>query len=75
MKAQKKIYINPINEGTAIDHLKPGTALKTLSVLNMQDSAITAAMNVESRKMGRKDLIFIDGKKLNEREENKVVLR
>ena len=35
MKAQKKIYINPINEGTAIDHLKPGTALKILSVIRL----------------------------------------
>jgi|SRR3989344_3301068 len=73
-KNPKIIHITPIKEGTAIDHLKPGTALKILEVLNLQDVAVTAAMNVESRKMGRKDIIFIDGKKLNERELNKVAL-
>src|SRR3989344_5502786 len=65
---KKKIHITPIREGTAIDHLRPGTALKILEVLNLHDVAVTAAMNVESRKMGRKDIIFIDGKKLNEKE-------
>ena len=74
MKDEKKIHITPIKEGTAIDHLKPGTALKILNVLNLNDVAVTAAMNVESRKMGRKDIIFIDGKKLNEQELNKVAL-
>ena len=74
MKEEKKINITPIQEGTAIDHLKPGTALKILGVLNLQDVAVTAAMNVGSRRMGRKDIIFIDGKKLNELELNKVAL-
>ena len=74
LKNPKKIHITPIQEGTAIDHLKPGTALKILGVLNLQDAPVTAAMNVESRKMGRKDIIFIDGRKLGEKELNKVAL-
>jgi len=71
---KKKIHITPIREGTAIDHLRPGTALKILEVLNLHDVPVTATMNVESRKMGRKDIIFIDGKKLNEKELDKVAL-
>ena len=71
---KKKIHITPIREGTAIDHLRPGTALKILEVLNLHDVAVTAAMNVESRKMGKKDIIFIEGRELNEKELSKIAL-
>ena len=74
MKKEKKIYITPIREGTAIDHLRPGAALKILGVLDLKDNTVTAAMNVESRKMGRKDLIFIEGKKLDGDEINKIAI-
>lgn len=74
MPEAKKIHLSPIKEGTAIDHLNPGTALKILSVLKVHDHAVTAAMNVESRKMGRKDIIFIVGKRLDEKELDKVAL-
>lgn len=71
---RKEIHIKPIKEGTAIDHLSPGTALKILRILDIGENPATVAMNVPSRKMGRKDLIFIDGKKLDEREINKIAI-
>ena len=70
----KEIRISPIRSGTAIDHLRPGAAYKILEVLDLREYAVTAGMNVESRKMGRKDLIFIEGKELSESELDKIAL-
>jgi len=71
---KKEIRINPIRSGTAIDHLQPGAAYKILEVLRLNEYAVTAGMNVESRKMGKKDIIFIEGKELTESEMSKIAL-
>ncbi len=70
----EKIHINPIKNGTAIDHLPVGSALKILEVINVDEATCTAAMNVESKKMIRKDILFIEGKKLSETELDKIRL-
>ena len=70
----KEIRITPIKNGTAIDHLNTGSAYKILQVLDLMDYTVTLGMNVESRKMGRKDIIFIEGRELNEKEMNKIAL-
>lgn len=71
---EKKILLSPINSGTAIDHLNPGTAIKVLEVLEIHGHRVSAGMNVDSKKMGKKDLVFIDGKKLSEEEISKIAL-
>ena len=74
MNREKKIYITPIKNGTALDHLKPGTAIKIILVLNLKNNKTTAAMNVESKRLGKKDIVFIEGKELNEADINKIAL-
>ncbi|MFH1588468.1 MAG: aspartate carbamoyltransferase regulatory subunit [Candidatus Diapherotrites archaeon] len=74
MSKEKKIHITPIQNGTAIDHLPIGTALKILSAIDFSGHTFTAAMNVESKKMGKKDILFVEGKKLTEEELNKIRL-
>ncbi len=71
---EKKILLTPIKEGTAIDHLNPGTAIRVLEVLHIEGHRVSAGMNVESHKMGLKDLVFIEGKKLSEEELNKIAI-
>ena len=71
---EKKILLTPIQSGTAIDHLNPGTAIKVLEVLELAGNRVSAGMNVESKKMGKKDLIFIEGKKLSDEEVSKIAL-
>ena len=56
-----KIKVNAVREGTVIDHLVAGTALKVLRILGIEnDRAVTIGLNLESKKMGRKDLIKIE---------------
>lgn len=71
-----EMYLTPISHGTVIDHLPKGTALKILKLLNLElhDDAVTIGMNVPSKKLGRKDLVFIEGKKLQEKEIEKIGL-
>lgn len=71
---KKEIRITPLKDGTAIDHLSPGSAYKILEVLDLRDHTVTAGMSVESRKMGKKDLVFIQEIELGEKELNKIAL-
>lgn len=60
-----------IKDGTVIDHLNANTAfpvLKLLGLLGETRNVLTVLINVESQKLGRKDLIKIEGRELNPRE-------
>lgn len=70
----KEIKIAPIKNGTAIDHLNTGSAYKILEVLNLRDHTVTAGMGVESRKMGKKDIVFIEGRELSGKELDMIAL-
>lgn len=73
--ASKGIRLTPISSGTVLDHLPVGTALKILEILNLgYEGAVTIAINTESKKLVRKDLIFIDKKVLNSMEIEKIGL-
>ena len=72
----KELKVTPIKNGTVIDHIPPGFALKVLHVLKLPEatsSAISIAMNVKS-KMGKKDIVKIENKELDKREVNKISL-
>ncbi len=71
---EKKRYIRPIEEGTALDHLPINSALIILKVLDVKDTPMTAAIRVPSRKMGRKDLVFLEHYFLSKKEKDKIAL-
>lgn len=70
----KDIHIRPLKDGTAIDHLNHGSIYRILEVLDLAGYRITAGMNVESRKMGKKDIVFIEGRELGDKELDKIAL-
>jgi len=72
--SEKKVHITPLQNGTSLDHLKPGTALKILEVLKTGGNRVSVAMNVDSRLMLVKDLIFIEGKEISKEELDKIAL-
>ncbi len=71
----KTIKVSKLKNGTVIDHLKPGTAIKALHVLGIEGgNAISIGMYFESEKMGKKDILKIENKELKPHEVNKIAL-
>lgn len=70
--------MQPIRNGTVIDHISPGMALKVLHILNIPQpgmtSTVTAAINVPSKAMGRKDMVKVEDRELDAAEVNKISL-
>ena len=69
------LRLKSIDSGTSIDHIPAGKALQILECLDIKsESPIGVVMNVNSQKMGKKDLIFVEGLELTEKEFAKVGL-
>lgn len=70
------LKVKRIEMGTVLDHLPPGTAPQIMRILDIDptETTLLVAINVESSKMGRKDILKIEGKILSEEEANKVAL-
>jgi len=70
------LKVRRIENGTVLDHLPPGTAPLILDILDvdLEETTVLMAINVESSKMGRKDILKIEGKFLEEEEANRVAL-
>ncbi|MCX8190541.1 MAG: aspartate carbamoyltransferase regulatory subunit [Candidatus Diapherotrites archaeon] len=73
-KTKDGLYIKPIEKGTTIDHLPVGTALHVLNIIGKTDSAITVAIGVPSRKLGKKDLVFVENKTLSNEQIAQIAL-
>jgi len=74
----KELKVQPIRNGTVIDHISPGMALKVLHILRIPQagmtSTVTAAINVPSKHMGRKDIVKVEDRELDAHEVNKISL-
>ena len=70
------IRLIPIANGTVLDHLPVGIALRIIEILGLDEShsAVTLAINTESKRLGKKDLVFIEGKELSKEETDKIGL-
>ncbi|MEB3816395.1 MAG: aspartate carbamoyltransferase regulatory subunit [Desulfurococcales archaeon] len=58
------LVVRKIREGTVIDHIPVGRALSVLRILGVSlhgRHRIAVLINVESRKIGRKDIVKIEG--------------
>ncbi len=74
---EERLTVSKIRSGTVIDHIPAGKALHVLRILGITGSEgyrTAVLMNVESRKLGRKDIVKIEHKKLGEDETNLVAL-
>ena len=75
MSEHTEYKVTALEQGTVIDHLPPGTALKTLEVLGYQDGGLVlVGMYLESRKWGKKDIVKIENKELTATEVAKIAL-
>ena len=74
-REKEVVKLNPISNGTVLDHLPIKSAPKIIRLLKLDfNQSVMAAINIDSRKNGKKDLIFIEGKELNKKEVQKLAL-
>ena len=75
----KELKVQPIRNGTVIDHIASGKAVTVMRILGLLrpgwTSTVTAAMNVPSDSAaGRKDILKIEDRELDPAEVNKISL-
>lgn len=74
----KELKITPIKNGTVIDHIAAGAAVKVLKILGLPRegfaSVISVAINVPSKKCGIKDIVKIEDRELDQNEVDKITL-
>ena len=58
------LTIGGLNQGIVLDHIKAGGAMKIYTYLNLDglDNSVAIIKNARSNKMGKKDIIKIEGK-------------
>lgn len=73
---EKKLLVNAIKNGTVIDHITAGSALKIIRILNLaeHDSLVTLGLNLPSASMKHKDLIKAAERELTPEEVNRVAI-
>lgn len=77
MAVADELRVKKIREGTVIDHINAGTALSVLRILGLIEKGnyvVTIAMNVQSKKLGRKDIVKVEERALNAEEADKIAL-
>lgn len=73
----EKLVVSRIKEGTVIDHISGGQSLNVLRILGVRGSegySVALIMNAPSKKLGRKDIVKIEGRELEPSEVDKIAL-
>ncbi|MEM5879124.1 MAG: aspartate carbamoyltransferase regulatory subunit [Candidatus Aenigmatarchaeota archaeon] len=73
--SEQRIVTN-IENGTVIDHIPAGKGLKVFEILKLgkHGDRNVILINTFSKKMGRKDVIKVENKEMEENEINKIAL-
>ncbi|BAB59773.1 aspartate carbamoyl transferase regulatory subunit [Thermoplasma volcanium GSS1] len=74
---EKTLKISKIKDGTVIDHIPSGKALRVLSILGIRDDVdytVSVGMHVPSSKMEYKDVIKIENRSLDKNELDMISL-
>lgn len=72
----KPMKIPRIKNGTVIDHITAGNAVKVLRILDIpqkQSSTVSVAINVKSE-MGKKDIVKVENREIAHTEVDKIAL-
>ena len=71
------LRVKPITNGTVIDHIAGGQALNVLKILGISGTTgatVSVVMNVESKKLGKKDIVKVEDRELREEELDRIAL-
>jgi aspartate carbamoyltransferase regulatory subunit len=73
----KEFKVTPIRNGTVIDHITMGMALKVLKIIGVAEdvsSTVSVLMHVPSKKAGWKDIVKIEDRELDPKELDRIAL-
>jgi aspartate carbamoyltransferase regulatory subunit len=73
----KEFKVTPIRNGTVIDHINMGMALKVLKIIGVKEdvnSTVSVLMHVPSKKAGWKDIVKIEDRELDPKELDRIAL-
>jgi len=72
----KTLSVSAIKNGTVIDHIVAGQALKIMRLLHVFDNKqqATVGLNLKSKSLGSKDLIKIENRIFSETEVNDIAI-
>ncbi len=73
----KELKVTPIKNGTVIDHIQSGMALKVLKILGIGEdiqSTVSVVIHVPSAHENWKDIVKVEDRELSPREVDKIAL-
>ncbi|MEM2878858.1 MAG: aspartate carbamoyltransferase regulatory subunit [Candidatus Hadarchaeales archaeon] len=73
----EELVVSRIRDGTVIDHITAGQALNVLRILGVRGTegyTVALIMNVASKKLGKKDMVKIEGRELKPSEVDRIAL-
>ncbi len=72
----REFRVYAIKQGTVIDHIPDGKGVAIIDLLNLKSwkKIVTLGMSFPSKRLGRKDIVKIEGKELNPNEANKIAI-
>jgi aspartate carbamoyltransferase regulatory subunit len=76
-KKETTLRVSKIKNGTVIDHITGGHALDVVNILGITghgSGVVSIAMNVPSKRLGIKDIVKVEGRKLDASEVDKIAL-
>jgi aspartate carbamoyltransferase regulatory subunit len=76
-KKETTLRVSKIKNGTVIDHITGGHALDVVKILGItghRSGVVSIAMNVPSKRLGIKDIVKVEGRKLDASEVDKIAL-
>ena len=76
MTEKKTLLVSAIKNGTVIDHLATGGAIKILRLLDLAShkKLVTVGLNLKSKTSRFKDLLKVEDRELTEEEANRVAI-
>ncbi len=70
-ETETELRVSKIKNGTVIDHVTAGEALRVLAILDIDGGGgetVSLGINVPSDRLGRKDIVKVEGKELSQSE-------
>jgi len=71
MSSDQELRVSKIRSGTVIDHISAGQALNVLAIIGIDGTGgeeVSVAMNMPSDRLGKKDIVKVEGRELSQNE-------